>query len=170
MTRDGGWAMNKTDYPACIRELYESEIFGESVFLALIEVARNDRDRYHFGTLLQLETETKSRLRPFIFKYDISLSEVMNMPDIKMIVAGYRQASWGEFVAANIPVVQSFLSRFIEIADAGPAGDQAILDSMVRHEAAILKWLEIEKGGGSESSLDDIIEQLQYPLPTPSPV
>ena len=62
--------MSSVDYPACIRELYESEIFGEAAALAWVEVARNDRDRHHLGTLLQLETETKARLRPFLLKHD----------------------------------------------------------------------------------------------------
>ena len=60
------------------------------------------------------------------------------------------------------------MSRFIEIAEAGPAEDQDILNSMVRHESAILKWLEIENGGGAQSSLDDMIDQLHHPLPKPS--
>jgi hypothetical protein len=55
-------------YPACIRDLYESEIFGEAVFLALVEIARDPREKYQLGTLLQLETETKARLRPFLFQ------------------------------------------------------------------------------------------------------
>ena len=160
--------MSSLEYPSCIRELYESEVFGETLALAIVEAARSERDRYHFGTLLQLETETKARLRPFLCKYNISLSEVMDMPDVDGMVAGYREANWEDFMAGNIPVVQTFVSRFIEIAEAGPGEDQDILDSMVRHESSILKWLKIESGGGTESSLDDIIKQLQYPLPKPS--
>ena len=55
--------MAQVDYPACLRDLIESEIFGEAVSLALLEVAKNERNRYHFATLLQLETETKARQR-----------------------------------------------------------------------------------------------------------
>ena len=54
LLKTGGRRMNTLAYPACIRELYESEIFGEASALALIEAAKNDRDRYYFGTLLQL--------------------------------------------------------------------------------------------------------------------
>lgn len=61
--KPGEFSMTKTDYPACLRELIESEIFGESFSLALLEEAKADRD-YYFATLLQLETETKARLRP----------------------------------------------------------------------------------------------------------
>ena len=36
--------MTKTDYPACLSEPIESEIFGEAVSLALLEVAKADCD------------------------------------------------------------------------------------------------------------------------------
>jgi hypothetical protein len=45
--------MTEVDYPACLRDLIESEIFGEAVSLALLQVAKTDHDRYHFATLLQ---------------------------------------------------------------------------------------------------------------------
>ena len=45
---------------ACLRELIESKMFSAAVSLALLELTRADRDRYHFATLLQLETETKA--------------------------------------------------------------------------------------------------------------
>lgn len=159
--------MSSLEYPACIRELYESEIFGEAASLALVEAARNDRERYHLGTLLQLETETKARLRPFLHKYDISLSEEMDLPDVDGMVAGFRGGTWTQFAEGLAPLVQSYVSRFKEIAAAGPAEDQEVLNSMVLHESAILEWVQTEKAGGSESSLDSMIEQLNFPLPKP---
>ena len=66
--------MSTIQYPECLRELIDSEIFGEAVSLALLDVAKTDRDRYHFATLLQLETETKARLRPLLYKHGIPLS------------------------------------------------------------------------------------------------
>ena len=100
--------MSKVQCPECLRELVDSEIFGEAVSLALLNVAKSDRDRYHFATLLQLETETKAR----------------------------------------------------------PAEDSEILRSMIRHESAILRWFEMESLGETRGSLDAIIDELEYPLPT----
>jgi len=37
--------MAELKYPECIRELYESGIFGEALSLALLEVAQNERER-----------------------------------------------------------------------------------------------------------------------------
>jgi hypothetical protein len=51
--------MDDISYPECIRELLDSEILGEAAFLALYEVAKTPTEKYQFGTLLQLETETK---------------------------------------------------------------------------------------------------------------
>ena len=70
-----------------------------------------------------------------------------------------------DFAAANKEVVQNFLSRFEQIAEAGPAVDREILLSMIRHENAILKWFDMESRGESEGSLDDIIRELKYPIP-----
>ena len=157
--------MSNVDYPACLRDLIESEIFGEAVSLALLNVAKTDRDRYHFATLLQLETETKARLRPLLYRHGISLDEVAPAEQIAEIVQAYLAGSWEDFAAANIAVVESFLARFHEIAEAGPAEDHDILWSMVRHERAILRWFTMESRGETEGSLDAIIRELNYPIP-----
>ena len=154
-------------YPECIRELYESEISGEAFSLALLRVAKNERDRYQLGTLLQLETETKARLRPLLSKYGQSLSEDMELSEVDGAVAAYQAVDFAEFAALMKPAVQGFLSRFQEIELVGPPEDQKILNSMVRHESSILKWLEMESEGNTEGSLDAMIAELQYPLPAP---
>ena len=157
--------MNTDAYPACIRDLYESEILGEAVFLALVAIARNPREKYQLGTLLQLETETKARLRPFLFRHGISLDETMDLAGVAVVIEGYQALSWPEFAAANVPVVQGFLSRFEAILELGPAEDKRTLQSMVDHEGSILRWARMESDGITEGSLDDVIAQLQYPLP-----
>jgi hypothetical protein len=155
-------------YPECTRELYESEIFGEAVFLALVEVAKTPRDRYHLGTLLQLESETKARMRPLLFGHGVSLDESMELAGVEVALAGYLAVTWQEFMAANIGVVQSFLTRFKEIVAVGTEEDQEVLQSMVHHETAILTWATMEAEGSVQGSLDDVIAQLQYPLPMPA--
>jgi hypothetical protein len=156
--------MTDVEYPACLRDLIESEIFGEAVSLALLEVARTDRDRYHFATLLQLETETKARLRPLLFKHGVSLSEVVPRDQVKEVVQGYLNSSWEEFAAANKAVVENFLERFREIAAAGPEEDREVLESMIGHETAILRWFDMESRGQTEGSLDGIIDELNCPI------
>jgi hypothetical protein len=152
-------------YPACTRELYESEILGESLFLALVQEAKSPRDRYHLGTLLQLESETKARLRPLLFTHGVSLDEVMDLSIVELAVGAYRDMSWQEFAGLNVPIVEGFLARFEAIAKLGDEADHEILESMVRHEASIVRWATMERDGIVDGSLDDIIAQLNYPLP-----
>ncbi len=159
--------MSTTEYPACIQELYQSEVLGEAAFLALMSVARNELDRYHFGTLLQLETETKARLRPFLLKYGLPLDEEGGSAEaVAGFVAAYEEHPWHEFLGGLKPLVDSFVERFAEIAQAGPAEDQDVLQSMVVHEQAFVSWIDKEMGGES-GSLDAAIAQLKFPLPVP---
>jgi hypothetical protein len=153
------------NYPQCIRELLDSEILGEAASLALYDVAKNPSEKYQFGTLLQLETETKARLRPFLYKYQISLQEHVQPEEVEGIVKLYLESSWLEFVETFHSMVAQFVVRFEEIESVGPEEDRAILQSMIVHESAILKWLEMQLTGEESNSLDAIIDQLQYPLP-----
>ncbi len=160
--------MEDLSYPACTRELYESEILGETLFLALVREAKNPRDRYHLGTLLQLESETKARLRPLLFTHGVSLDEVMDLSIVELAVGAYRDMSWQEFAGLNIPIVEGFLARFEAIAKVGDEADHEILEAMVRHEASILRWATMERDDVVDGSLDDVIAQLNYPLPVVS--
>jgi len=152
-------------YPACTRELYESEILGETLFLALVAEAKNPRDRYHLGTLLQLESETKARLRPLLYKHGVSLDEAVDLSLVDLAIGAYRDMPWQEFAGLNVPVVEDFLARFEAIAAIGDEADRGTLESMVRHEASILRWATLERDGVVDGTLDDVIAQLNYPLP-----
>lgn len=161
--------MSDIEYPSCINELYHSEVLGEQVSLALLPVARNTRDEYHFGTFLQLESETKVRLRPFLKKYDLEFVESTEPSDlVNGIVTVYQQGSWLDFLAALKPVVDQYIARFKEIAAAGPREDQEMLQSMVTHEQCFAHWIEREVAGG-QGSLDAVISLLQHPLPALEP-
>jgi hypothetical protein len=158
--------MSDLEYPACIDELYQSEVLGEQAFLALIAVARNERERYHLGTLLQLESETKVRLRPFLRKYGMEFVESQDDSEqVAGFVSAYQENSWLGFLAALKPLVAQFVARFQEIADAGPSEDQEVLQSMVTHEEAYVHWIEKETAQES-GALDSAISQLKYPLPS----
>jgi len=159
--------MSDLEYPACINELYQSEVLGEQAFLALMAAAKNDREKYHFGTFLQLESETKVRLRPFLQKYGMKfIEEPSSGEEVAGFVALYQQSTWLEFLAAFKPIADQFLARFQEIANAGPAEDQDVLQSMIKHEKSFVHWIEKETAG-EEGSLDAAISQLQYPLAAP---
>src|SRR3974390_3287807 len=122
-----GDPVDTLSYPDCTRVLYESEILGEAVFRALVLEAKNPRERYHLGTLLQLETETKARLRPLLYKHGVSLDEGMDLSLLDIAVPTYRDLTWPEFAAANIPIIEDFIGRFEAIVKIGDDADREIL-------------------------------------------
>ena len=89
----------------------------------------------------------------------------MPLGHIDDIVQSYLDSSWETFAAANIDIVKDFLGHFQEIAAAGPDEDREMLESMVRHEEAILRWFEMESRGNAEGSLDGTLDELKFPLP-----
>ncbi len=149
-------------YPQCITELYQSEVMGEGAFLALLPVAKNERDRHHFLQFLQLETETKARLRPLLAKYGLEMNEQMDPAVFTGIAEGYLAADWPEFLGGLKPMIETFLARFKEIAALGPEEDQEILQSMIPHEESFLHWIDRELAG-EPGSLDAVEQLLQYP-------
>ena len=156
--------MTERTYPACLRELYESEILGERVFQLLVDHARSPREAYHLGSLLQLETETKARLRPLLARYGIELAEAMDLSAFDQIAELFNAVTWEEFMAANVDTVEGFIGTFEAIVVLGPAEDREILQSMVTHEEAILRWLKMEHAGEQVGSLDAVVAQLVFPL------
>ncbi len=156
--------MSSRTYPASVRELYESEIFGEAFLGALVSSTRNEREAYHIGSVLQLETETKARLRPLLMKHGLTLDESMELPPMSDFVTAFRAVSWADFMKANVPAIQTYLTSFEEIVAIGPEQDREVLQSMVAHESAILKWATLESEGENTHSLDDVIAQLEWPL------
>lgn len=159
--------MSESGYPESINELYQSEVLGEQAFLALVEAARNERDRYHFGTFLQLESETKARLRPLLQKYGMPFLESGEAKEaVSGFVALYTDNDWQEFLSQLKPLIEQFISRFQEIADAGPTEDREFLQSMVTHEQSFMHWIEKELAG-EPGGLEWAIDQLKFPLVEP---
>ena len=107
-------------------------------------------------------------MRPLLFKRGVSLDEEADLSLVELAIGAYRDMSWREFVGLNVPVVEEFLARFEAIVKVGDEADHEILESMVRHETAILRWATLERDGLVDGSLDDVIAQLNYPLPVTS--
>ena len=60
--------MTTDEFKACIVTYYQTEVLGEALFESLITKFQEPDHRYKIGSLLQLETETKARLRPTLLE------------------------------------------------------------------------------------------------------
>jgi hypothetical protein len=151
-----------------VRALYDGEVFGERVLLTLYAAAKAPRDAYHFATILQLETETKARLRPLMLKYGLGLDETGDPAVIPPRVEAYLGGDWRGYAVGMAVRLRPILTRYEAIAALGPSEDQPILQAVVRHEAALLAWAEAEAEGPSDESLAPIIALLNFPVTPPA--
>lgn len=153
---------------ACTMELFQGEVLGEVFFDGLLSYFRGPVEQYKIATLLQLETETKARLRPFMISIgmDLSEDEVWRQRAIDLL-ATFEGKSWRFFVESLNEILQGFVTRYKEIASTVPDDLSEIHHSMVIHETALLTFTELELSGDVERSLDDVIALLKFPLPKP---
>lgn len=157
--------MSTDPFEVGLQELYQGEIIGEVVFDALLAEFDEPSQHYKLATVLQLETETKARLRPAMMELGLNVAE-----DDESRVAGKHLATlvkgmeWKDAMAVLRDAVEPYLARYQTIADNAPTDYQALAQSMVVHEVSVYDFLAMESAGKTENSLNSIIEQLASPL------
>jgi hypothetical protein len=162
-----------TQFEKDLIELYQGEVLGEALFSAMLASAENDNQRLKLGSMLQLETETKARLRPVMVALGLSIEEDPAMREQALATASaLADASWTDkMTALNHELGTTFVPRYAEIAEharaAGNKSHAKLADSMVVHEAALLELTRRELNGESASSVEPVVKLLTYPFPAP---
>lgn len=154
----------RPEYLAGLRTLFDGEVMGERLLLALHAAAKTPREAWCFANILQLETETKARLRPLMIRYELGLAETADLTGIPARVAGYREQTWRDYAAGSADRLAPIVERYRGIAEMGPPEDQEVLKAVVAHEAALLRWAAMEANGPDDRSLDDVIALLTFPV------
>ena len=62
-------------FKECLSEVYLGEQAGEMIFESMLAMAEDDKQRYIFSNMLQLETEGKAIMRPLLVKLGIPIEE-----------------------------------------------------------------------------------------------
>jgi hypothetical protein len=151
-----------------LSELYQGEVLGEAVFTGLLPHLDDDRQRYVVATMLQLETETKARLRPIAVARGLDITED---PAQRAAGAGLAaelaSSSWREKMQVVHDAGGAYLDRYREIAALAGPEDAEITGYMVEHEASLFEVGKRELAGETASSVELVVPQLRYPLPVP---
>ena len=63
--------MSSVEFRESLLNVYYGEQFGEAFYATLLAETENEIEKLILTTLLQLETEGKARVRPFIVKYGL---------------------------------------------------------------------------------------------------
>ena len=161
--------MSLDEFKKGLLEEYQGELVGEVFFSELTRRFESRQHQYKLATLLQLETETASRLRPTALELGVDLfyrDEYREMGE--EFLKSCEGMDWKELMTLLETAVEPFVKRYIEIAEIAPPEYKDLADSMVVHEKAIQTFARLELSGDAQHSLDDVIEQLRFPLKRPS--
>ena len=158
--------MSLKEFKTGFSELYQGEVVGEVVFSRLLERFGSANQRYKLGSLLQLETEAKARLRPGVMELGLDLVELDESRnkgnEFYRTLEGVDWKAAMEHLATG---VEPFVRRYRQIAELAPPEYTELADSMVVHEQSIQDYAELEAAGEGDRSLDDVVKQLIFPLP-----
>ena len=150
-------------------ELYQGEVLGEVVFDALLATAENADQRWKLSMLLQLETETKARLRPVLAALGIDLAESAEMRSQGLaLAASLGPLPWAEKMSTiYVLLSETFVPRYEQI-EASFTGNSEAAKSMVEHETALMEMARREAAGESEGSAAGVEALLTHPIPYPN--
>jgi hypothetical protein len=163
-----------TDRPApssfagILEEIYQGEAGGEAFFCEMLARFKEPHQQYKLGSLLQLETELKARIRPLAFKHGV---EIVEDPDAKRQIAElatqFDGQSWDEFIQGFAQMMPAFVERFRILGAAMPADQADLAAAIVEHVESIEEFAKLEQAGSTERSIDRVAKQLIHPLPRP---
>ncbi len=157
--------MSLAEFKEGFKEEYQGEVIGEVFFDGLLKRFDSPQHRYKLATLLQLETETKARLRPTALELGVELAELDGYRKLGHdFVESCEGMDWKGLMAYLGPLVEPYVKKFIGFAEIAPPEYKDVADSMVVHETAILTFANLEASGDTEHSLDDVIKQLKFPM------
>ena len=149
-------------------ELYQGEVIGEVLFDGLLAYFDDPTQRYKIAVMLQLETETKARLRPATMELNVNLAEDHQSRTLgREMAESFMGKEWGAVMEALRDGIRPYVERYKDIATGAPSEYRAIADSMVTHEQSLYDFTELELAGDTEHSVDAIVAQLRFPLPAP---
>jgi hypothetical protein len=161
--------MTRAEYLKAVNDfMYQGEVLGEALLNSYVALEQDAERRYKWGTILQLETETKARLRPFLTGLGLSIAQEDVRGRVEDLAKTFAAKSWHRHMEELVRVTDFYVEKFREIENAAPVEEREVAHSMVVHEASIKRFGELELAGDGTNSLADVIAQLQYPLAKPT--
>jgi hypothetical protein len=158
--------MNRTDYLNAVSEFfYQGEVLGEAFFATYVAREKDPVRRYKWGTLMQLETETKALLRPFLVRLGLGVEQADVTARIAAYADGFDAKPWRQHMEEIADITGFFLEKFRAIEAAAPEDEVATARYMIEHETALHRFARLEMSGDTTGSLADVVGQLRWPLP-----
>jgi hypothetical protein len=161
--------VERSEYLNGVNEfMYQGEVLGEALLDCYARLEQDPERKYKWATLGQLESETRTRLRPFVIQLGLNIAWNDVSARVAKFAESYAAKSWHRHMEEVIAITDIYLEKFRAIAAASPQSERETTQSMVAHESAIRTFAELELAGDGANSLNDVIAQLRYPLTPPS--
>jgi hypothetical protein len=158
--------MKRDEYLAGVNELYQGEVIGEGLTSSLLASCAAEQ-KHIISLLLQVESEAKIRLRPFLYRLGLSLQEDEQMRAAGIAFAAtLKDVSWEKAVIPLAELSKPYLQRYRALLAAAPDTDKDDVAYMVAHEHAIINYFELEAQGQGREGIPGLLALLNYPLPT----
>jgi len=154
--------MNEEEFKQGLVGLYQGEILGEVLFDQMLSFFDDADKQYKISVLMQLETETKARLRPAMMSLGLDLREQAEYREIAMkMAASMKGKSWEETMTIILDAVRPAVEQYKAIAAVAPPKYLELAQSMVKHEQSIVDFAELELAGEQAKSINVITQQIK---------
>ena len=151
-----------------LSELYQGEVIGEVAINGMLPQFDDPVQRYKLTSILQLETDTKARLRPVLMELGIDLAETAEARQAGLQMATAMQGlNWQAAMDGLRDVIKPYVARYREIAAGAPQQYKAVAESMLVHEQSLYDFLVQELAGNGDVAIGAVVDQLQHKLPRP---
>ena len=155
-------------FEAILDEVYQGEVIGEAFFNTLLPRFKSPEQQYKLGSLLQLETELKAKVRPIAIAHGVDPVEREESRQKGQEFADSLEGeTWEEVMASFAAMMPTFVARYEELGAAVPSDYKEFGIFLVAHEKSIGDFVKLEAAGETSNSIKDVVEQLIYPLPSP---
>ncbi|MEM7171311.1 MAG: hypothetical protein AAF530_14150 [Pseudomonadota bacterium] len=150
-------------------EMYQGEVYGEAFYCALLHHFNSPVQKHLIGSLLQLETENKARLRCIVFEHggDIVESDT-SRNEARDFIRSVEHMGWTEATAYMVAASVEFQDRYREIVKTMPEALKPVVQSMIEHEDLIMAAMKLASEGEDEKAIELVSGQLTFPLPRPA--
>jgi hypothetical protein len=161
--------MDRSEYLSAVNEyFYQGEVLGEAFGASYVRLEGDPDRRHKWASLMQLETETKALLRPFLIRLGLGVEQ----SDVSEQIAGfaklYHAKTWRQHMDELSDITAFYLGKFREIEMAAPEDERSTARYMIAHETAIHDFARAELAGDARGSLAGLVGQLRWPLPAPT--
>lgn len=163
--------MSDYEYEQELIRRYQAEVLGEAYFSQVMSYFDEPDKKYKWAVMLQLETETKARVRSLMMNLgmDVAESEESRRTGISM-AEEMRGKNWLDAISAFRDLALALLEDEKGIAAKAPPEYRTYAESMISHGQCFFDFAELELSGKSQISLSPIVELLEHKVPLVSPV